>query len=260
VTHGGSWAGYRAELLRFPSEHASVACLCNLARSNPSGLARKVADVYLADRFAAVGPGAAASNPDTSGAVVPPETSRTMAGTYRDSRNGGVAHLTVANDSLRLQYGGYSLDLRPVGPADFEVVDAEARMHFVAASGGTPRRIRINGSGLGDRALTAIAPATPSRAALAQLAGEYFSPELGAGYRIALESDSLVLHARNLPVSALGPTIRDEFESAAAGFTLHFSRDRAGRVIGFTLAAGRTQGLWFERRRSTSSPVRPPGR
>jgi len=262
VAHGGSWAGYRAELLRFPSEHASVACLCNLAGSNPSGLARKVADVYLADRFAAVGPGAAASNhrPDTSGAVVPPETSRTMAGTYRDSRNGGVAHLTVANDSLRLQYGGYSLDLRPVGPADFEVVDAEARMHFVAASGGTPRRIRINGSGLGDRALTAIAPATPSRAALAQLAGEYFSPELGAGYRIALESDSLVLHARNLPVSALGPTIRDEFESAAAGFTLHFSRDRAGRVTGFTLAAGRTQGLWFERRRSTSSPVRPPGR
>jgi len=262
VAHGGSWAGYRAELLRFPSEHASVACLCNLARSNPSGLARKVADVYLADRFAAVGPGAAASNhrPDTSGAVVPPETSRTMAGTYRDSRNGGVAHLTVANDSLRLQYGGYSLDLRPVGPADFEVVDAEARMHFVAASGGTPRRIRINGSGLGDRAFTAIAPATPSRAALAQLAGEYFSPELGAGYRIALESDSLVLHARNLPVSALGPTIRDEFESAAAGFTLHFSRDRAGRVTGFTLAAGRTQGLWFERRRSTSSPVRPPGR
>ena len=95
---------------------------------------------------------------------------------------------------------------------------------------------------------------------LAQLAGEYFSPELGAGYRIALESDSLVLHARNLPVSALGPTIRDEFESAAAGFTLHFARDRAGRVTGFTLTAGRTQGLWFERRRPTSSPVLRPGR
>jgi hypothetical protein len=108
--------------------------------------------------------------------------------------------------------------------------------------------------------LRAIEPSAPPRAALAPLAGDYWSPELGAGYRIALESDSLVLHARNLPVSALGPTVRDEFEDAAAGFTLHFVRDRAGRVTGFTLAAGRTQGLWFERRRATSSPALPPGR
>jgi CubicO group peptidase (beta-lactamase class C family) len=259
VAHGGAWAGYRAELLRFPSEHLSVACLCNLARSNPSGLALKVADLVLADRFSSPGPAAAgtASHP---GAAVPPATLRAMAGTYRDSRNGGVAHLAVTHDSLRLHYAGYSVALRPAGPAEFELVDAEARLRFTAAAAEAPRRIRISGSGLGDRVLDAIEPATPSRAALAQLAGEYWSPELGAGYRIALESDSLVLHARNLPVSALEPTVRDEFESPAAGFTLHFSRDRAGRVAGFALAAGRTQGLWFERRRATSSPVRPPGR
>ena len=47
VSHGGSWAGYRAELLRFPDQHLSVACLCNLARTNPSLLARRVADIYL---------------------------------------------------------------------------------------------------------------------------------------------------------------------------------------------------------------------
>lgn len=47
VSHGGSWAGYRAELLRFPDQHLSVACLCNLARTNPSLLARRVAEIYL---------------------------------------------------------------------------------------------------------------------------------------------------------------------------------------------------------------------
>jgi CubicO group peptidase (beta-lactamase class C family) len=51
VSHGGSWAGYRAELLRFPEQHLSVACLCNLARTNPSQLARRVAEVYLGDRM-----------------------------------------------------------------------------------------------------------------------------------------------------------------------------------------------------------------
>jgi CubicO group peptidase (beta-lactamase class C family) len=48
VSHGGSWGGYRAELLRFPEQHFSVACLCNLGSANPSKRARQVADVYLA--------------------------------------------------------------------------------------------------------------------------------------------------------------------------------------------------------------------
>jgi CubicO group peptidase (beta-lactamase class C family) len=49
VSHGGAWGGYRAELVRFPGEHFSVACLCNLGNANPSKLAREVADVYLAN-------------------------------------------------------------------------------------------------------------------------------------------------------------------------------------------------------------------
>ena len=47
VRHGGSWGGYRAELLRFPDQHFSVACLCNIGNANPSRRANEVADVYL---------------------------------------------------------------------------------------------------------------------------------------------------------------------------------------------------------------------
>ncbi len=47
VSHGGSWGGYRAELLRFPEQHFSVACLCNRGDANPSRRARQVADIYL---------------------------------------------------------------------------------------------------------------------------------------------------------------------------------------------------------------------
>jgi hypothetical protein len=47
VRHGGSWGGYRAELLRFPQQHFSVACLCNLASANPGERADRVSDIYL---------------------------------------------------------------------------------------------------------------------------------------------------------------------------------------------------------------------
>ncbi|MDX2043969.1 MAG: serine hydrolase, partial [Acidobacteriota bacterium] len=53
VSHGGSWAGYRSELLRFPDQKFSVACLCNLGTVNPSAFAQQVADIYLANQFKA---------------------------------------------------------------------------------------------------------------------------------------------------------------------------------------------------------------
>ena len=56
VSHGGSWAGYRAELMRFPNERLSVAVLCNLAQTSPTVLARQVAEVFLGDRLAPAPP------------------------------------------------------------------------------------------------------------------------------------------------------------------------------------------------------------
>jgi CubicO group peptidase (beta-lactamase class C family) len=47
VSHGGAWGGYRAELLRFPEQHFSVACLCNVGNAHPTKRAHEVADVYL---------------------------------------------------------------------------------------------------------------------------------------------------------------------------------------------------------------------
>src|ERR1700730_16907113 len=56
VRHAGAWGGYRAELLRFPEQHFSVACLCNVGNANPSKRANQVADVYLAGLMKAKDP------------------------------------------------------------------------------------------------------------------------------------------------------------------------------------------------------------
>jgi CubicO group peptidase (beta-lactamase class C family) len=51
VSHGGAWAGYRSELLRFPRQRFSVICLCNLSSMMPEDLARRVADIYFEAEF-----------------------------------------------------------------------------------------------------------------------------------------------------------------------------------------------------------------
>ena len=36
VDHAGADAGYRSDMIRFPDQHFTAACLCNLATANPS--------------------------------------------------------------------------------------------------------------------------------------------------------------------------------------------------------------------------------
>ncbi len=49
VSHGGSLAGYRTQLMRFPEQYFSVILLGNISSFKASTMARKVADVYLGD-------------------------------------------------------------------------------------------------------------------------------------------------------------------------------------------------------------------
>src|SRR5215475_1775985 len=51
VGRGGSWGGYRAQLLRFPEQHFSVVCLCNAGNAGPEKRALRVADIYLSEQM-----------------------------------------------------------------------------------------------------------------------------------------------------------------------------------------------------------------
>jgi hypothetical protein len=63
VEHSGGTFGYSTEILRFPEQQFTVLCLCNIASAVPENLARKVADIYLADQLH---PGASALTPYTT--------------------------------------------------------------------------------------------------------------------------------------------------------------------------------------------------
>lgn len=51
VSHGGAWAGYRAELMRFPDQSTAIACLSNFAAADPTGLCERVAGLVLSENM-----------------------------------------------------------------------------------------------------------------------------------------------------------------------------------------------------------------
>jgi CubicO group peptidase (beta-lactamase class C family) len=106
--HGGAMMGYKAHIMRFPTRHFSVIETCNLGDIDPGALARRVADVYLAD---VLGPKAAEAPqaprrraaPDTTWQPTPADLTA-FAGDYYSDELDVTYHLAVRGDSLTLAY------------------------------------------------------------------------------------------------------------------------------------------------------------
>ncbi len=51
VHHGGSFMGFRIQLMRFPDQHFSSGVLCNAGNVNSTELSYRIADIYLEDQL-----------------------------------------------------------------------------------------------------------------------------------------------------------------------------------------------------------------
>lgn len=104
VSHGGAWAGYRAELLRFPDQRVAVAVLCNRTDAGPTQRARKVADVVL---DGTLGPADSADAPRAAPETITylpyaPGTHGALAGTYTSSELDATWRLVPDSTGLRV--------------------------------------------------------------------------------------------------------------------------------------------------------------
>jgi CubicO group peptidase (beta-lactamase class C family) len=247
VSHGGSWAGYRAELLRFPGQRFSTVVLCNLASTDPGTLAREVAEIYLAGEMEAPEEGRAASA-DSTGFRLPAAAFTHYAGTYRNPATGDVRRLTVADGKLVADAFGQQFDAVPLSSERFRLADLPVTLSFAFDDTGRAVRLLQSISGGDATEYLRIEPVTLSAAELSGYRGTYASEEIGTDYTLALENGALILRRPNTGDRTLVPTLTDEF--VAGSLILRFTWDGSGRVTGFVLNAGRTQNLRFERRES----------
>jgi len=74
IGHGGSDAGFRTYVARFPDVDFGVVVLCNLGSISAGGMAMKIADIYLADVFKDDPPGPTEENEGSNEEAVEEET------------------------------------------------------------------------------------------------------------------------------------------------------------------------------------------
>jgi CubicO group peptidase (beta-lactamase class C family) len=233
VSHGGSTAGYRTFLARWPEQRLSVALLCNTATANAGALAHRVADLFLAKP--------PRSAPAVAAATLTPAQLERWARTYRDARSGEVMQLVVRNGVLASAQNSGMPPLTPIGESRFRI----GNVGEAVFTGGARPRMTMSRADGDTIVFEAVPPAgTPT---LAEYTGSYWSDELDLALVIAEANGTLILRRRPADSLALVPLYHDGFGSPRLGYA-HFTRDATGRVTGFEVTAGRVRRVRFDRR------------
>lgn len=248
ITHSGADAGFRAIFVYYPGQDFAVAITAN----TPFDAAGKNFGFDLAARVAAI---ADLYLPKVPAPAVPAADAKPnpapLAGTYfnpyahslkLEARTDGLyADFGYGKPSKLTQRANGTFDSGPPVRSYFNPIKA-ADGTITALEQVTPEESRTTRY---DR----ITPATPTAAALADFAGNYYSDELDVTYTIAVEGDHLAVRSIWMPdpVSLTG-VVADRFESGSGMLgVVAFDRDAQGKVTGLKIHGGRVRNVALRR-------------
>jgi hypothetical protein len=132
IRHGGSFVGFRAEMIRFPEQRLSVICLANLSSTSPSRLANQVADIYLEDELEPLRPRARAqAGQRPQGQAAPASLSRMQLAEYTGSYYSPELDVTYSlrADEGRLTVMVSRMPARSIQPIAMDVFAAGGRTY-----------------------------------------------------------------------------------------------------------------------------------
>ena len=252
VDHNGGDAGYRSDMIRFPDQHFTVACLCSLSTANPTDFTHKVADIYLANEMQ---PAETAHADDSGPVTLTPKQMQTKAGVYVNVNDPDDMVRWVIHDG-QLQVGNIGQDrtypVKAISENQFHFLLAPVDYTFLSSTPGAPQQLAIKLPDGKIETYSAVPVFVPSPAQLAEYAGIYSSKEIDPLYELKIETssdgkESLVLHRLKSDPDTL-QLVTHDFFTARAG-KIRFTRNMKGVISGFVLSSGRVLDLRFERGR-----------
>jgi hypothetical protein len=248
IHHGGSWGGYRAEVIRFPDRALSVSTLCNSDNVDASALAIQVADVWLAGSTASAEQAEVDPKPDI---VVPKKEYATqpskarllpLVGAYRNPKTGSLRFVELRERTLWLEAFGGRHELRAISDGKFELIEAPFEAYYSFrkdnAVGGMVLQQLVNGK---EAAFNALKLHVPTSVELRAYEGNFHCEELGITYRLnAVDGALQRVNARGEP-ERFRALERGEFNYG--NLTMNYRGSAQNGYDAIVLDIGRVRGL-----------------
>lgn len=245
VEHDGGWAGYRSDLVRFPTERLSIATLCNNGDVEPDDLALKVADIYLRGKLSE--PSKPLTNTPSPPPVAPSHAIPTdLAGSYWSREGGSVRRIEESDGKLwYVRNAGSRSELSPVGEGRLLMLGVPTRVQIeMLPSDGGPQKFSVEAEdeiSVYER-VPEFAQNTNS---LDEFTGTYSSPELDNRWSFLIAGGKLAVKAPRQDLRVLEPAFKDAF--IGDRMLLRFQRDSSGRIDSLLVDAGGLRDLGFEK-------------
>jgi len=229
VDHGGADAGYRSDMIRFPDQHFTAACLCNRADSDPSDLTRKVAEIYLAKDMT---PADKADAGPEKTVQLPTEKLAAKVGTCLKPEGDDALRITLEDGKLRVWPGAGedSYEMTALSEDEFRLLVAPWDFKFEPLSPGGPLRLIVKQGDGKPEAYAAVPAFTPSASELSSYVGFYYSEEIEPVYAMQIDDGRLALHRLKNKPDTLRPITRDLFAGSIG--IIRFKRNPQGQVSG----------------------------
>ncbi len=250
ISHNGADAGYRTALNRFPDQKFSVNVLSNLASFDPSGMALKIADLYLKDKEVIETPKKEeikAISGITSGTEIKidHDTLLSYCGKY-ELGPGNIATISFENENLFAESPGLpKTQMTPVSSTTFDVSAAAARATFIKDGSGKVTGIKVSMGGE-EHIVMRLPDFDPSKVDLTEYTGDYYCPELSTTYTLVVEKGKLIarqFRTGDVELKAVKP---DQFNGDQWYFgNVGFQRDGVNNITGCKVSTGRAWGVKF---------------
>jgi len=241
VQHGGSWAGYRTEMMRFPDQRFTVICISNLGSVNPISLCQQVADMYFEDIFTARKERKSLHAQTTS-------SPKTLSGSEMESFTGiyqgkqSTLDIFVKDDKLFFSNGARNYQIHLLGKKKFQL---EQRPVFLSFLGKQNEQIAIDKIVGHIIKLKRVQTKRYIPQSLSIYTGEYYSPELDIRYTITTQDNTLQL--KRTPFDKLNPVYPFTEIAFLCDVGEMRLRYKDGMVKGFTLNAERVANIKFRK-------------
>ena len=242
--HGGAWAGYRAELLRFPQEHFSVICLSNLASFDPSRLSLEVAKIYLSDKLKKKDKVEITKSTKS----LNKESIQSYSGHYHTIYNDMLREVSVEGNKLfYVRNSSNKTELIYIGNDEFIIKDNGFHMKFIRSKNNEVSAISVLGGGIKPITLNRYSPANFVKTESLDLSGHYFSDELNRNCDIILSDSSLIAIIEKQDSTSMSTVTKDSFIDESNSVSIEFARNQNQKIEGFYVTVSRVRKIFFKR-------------
>ena len=251
VTHnGGTWDGFRSEVLRLPGLKFSIAILCNSDATRPPEVRNKIAEIFLEGQIPnSPRIDAQPADPDPAADAVAKfmEKNKGLLGLYYNRDDILVRRIELSDGKLWYVRSPQSrTELAPEDDGRLRFRGTKIRLVVEPPSAAAPQRIRLLGET--PATLEKVEPASSDTKTLFEHAGAYLRREAGdARFLFVVKDGKLAVVAPPDGIGSLKPAFKDAYLNEEGNVAFMFQRDASGRVTSMLYDNDRVRNIVFTR-------------